>query len=221
MDTLDEKRLNTDERLRMVRCQLVPRGITDGRVLAAMLDVDRARFVPPSQRGAAWSDGPLPLGAGQTISQPYIVARMLQLLALRGGERALEVGTGTGYQAALLGQLARAVVTVERLPELARAARENLRAVGASNVTVRDGDGSAGAPDAGPFDAIVVAAAGPAVPDALVAQLAPGGRLVMPVGTRERQELVRVSRLASGGTTREAFDPVVFVPLIGAEGFRR
>jgi protein-L-isoaspartate(D-aspartate) O-methyltransferase len=204
----------------MIQHQLVDRGIVDGRVLSAMLEVDREVFVPPALRDQAWADGPQPVDCGQTISQPYVVARMLELLALRGPEHVLEVGTGTGYQAALLAHLARSVVTVERHAELAQAARANLVRCQVGHVVVRVADGTLGAADLAPFDAIIVAAGGPAVPTALLAQLAPGGRLVIPVGKRSHQTLLRTTRLEDGSLRQEEFETVVFVPLVGEQGWR-
>jgi protein-L-isoaspartate(D-aspartate) O-methyltransferase len=177
--------------------QLVARGIRDERVLAAMRAVPRERFVPEPARRHAYDDDALLLGHGQTISQPYVVALICEALRLRGGEHVLDVGTGSGYQAAVLGMLARNVVSVERIPELAEQARANLAGTG---VEVRVGDGALGVPDRAPFDAIAVAASASVLPSALVEQLAPKGRLVLPLGER----LVRVEALA----------PVRFVPLV-------
>ncbi len=190
------------------------RGVGDPAVLAAMSAVPRHRFVDPAQSDAAYADTPLPIGHGQTISQPEMVAVMLEALGLTGDEHVLEVGTGSGYQAALLGQLARDVVTVEIVPELAARAREALAATGADNVRVHLGDGSLGWPAGAPYDAIVVAAAAPRVPAPLVDQLADGGRLVLPVA----QSLTRVTRHG------DAVDEVrlggcAFVPLVGAQGW--
>jgi protein-L-isoaspartate(D-aspartate) O-methyltransferase len=177
--------------------QLVARGIRDERVLAAMRAVPRERFVPERARRHAYDDDALLLGHGQTISQPYVVALICEALRLRGGELVLDVGTGSGYQAAVLAMLARSVVSVERIPELAEQARANLAGTG---VEVRVGDGALGVPDRAPFDAIAVAASAAVLPSALVEQLAPKGRLVLPLG----ETLVRVEALA----------PVRFVPLV-------
>ena len=185
--------------------QLRRRGIEDERVLEAMARVPRELFVPPEARGLAYDDAALQLPFGQTISQPFVLAVLLQALALGGGERVLDVGTGSGYQAALLRELAAEVVSVERIPELAAQARVNLAEAGFVDVDVRVGDGSLGAPDRAPFDAIAVAAAAPGIPRALVDQLAPGGRLVLPV----RDELV----LVTGGRTTPLL-PARFVPLV-------
>jgi protein-L-isoaspartate(D-aspartate) O-methyltransferase len=214
---------STNPRARMIAAQLIPRGIHDQRVLEAMLEVPRERFIPPAERAAAYEDSPQPVACGQTISQPYIVARMLELLEIDPTDRVLEVGTGTGYQAALLGRLASSVVTIERHPALATEAAQILAELGVANVEVRVGDGTLGSADRAPFDAIIVAAAGPRLPPALLAQLGVGGRMICPVGSRTGQRLVRVVRArAAGGPNRvEELDPVVFVPLIGAEGWER
>ncbi len=205
----------------MVAHDLAARDIHDERVLAAMESVPREHFVPEDLVDAAYEDRPLPIGVGQTISQPYIVALMAQEARIRAADRVLEVGTGSGYGAAVLGRLAAEVWTIERHEDLARRAREALEATGAGNVHVDVGDGSLGAPDSAPFDAIVVTAAAPAVPDALVAQLADGGRLVIPIGPDgHAQELVRVTRRGEHSERAHLCD-VRFVPLIGAEGFGR
>jgi protein-L-isoaspartate(D-aspartate) O-methyltransferase len=210
-----------DGRARMVAAQLVARGIHDERVLTAMLEVSREAFIPGEPRRHAYEDAPQSIGCGQTISQPFIVAYMLELLHIAPTDRVLEVGTGTGYQAALLARLATSVVTIERHAQLAEAAKKNLAKVGITNCEVRVGDGTTGAPDRAPFDVIVVAASGPRIPPSLRAQLAPGGRLVCPVGEeRAAQRLVRVTRGRDGAAdVVEDLDPVVFVPLIGQEGW--
>ncbi len=211
---------HTDKlRSQMVTAQLVSRGVTDGRVLRAMATVPREAFVPEAMQPVAYNDSPLPIDAGQTISQPYIVARMAEALALRGDERVLEVGTGSGYAAAVLARLAREVVTVERHLSLAAQAAGVLEANGFQNVTVHVGDGTLGWPAGAPYDAITVAAASPAVPPALLAQLAVGGRLVIPVGSAAVQELVLVTRTANDTFAQERLESVRFVPLIGAEGW--
>jgi protein-L-isoaspartate(D-aspartate) O-methyltransferase len=186
--------------------------VGDERVLEAMASVPRDAFVPPELSGDAWENAPLPIGCGQTISQPLVVARMCELLELRGDERVLDVGTGSGYHAAVLARLAGHVWSVERHAELSAQAARNLAAAGVRNVTLAVGDGTLGLPDAAPFDAINVAAAGAAVPPALEAQLAPGGRLVAPVENAE-QRLVLVRRGARG-LERTALERVRFVPLI-------
>lgn len=201
-------------RARMVDRQLRRRGIEDERVLEAMATVPRERFVPADVRERAYRDGALPIGEGQTISQPWIVARMAALLRLEGPERVLEVGTGSGYSAAVLAHLCAHVVTIERIPALAAAAREVLAELGLRNVEVREGDGSLGVPDRAPYDAIVVTAApagGP--PQALLDQLTPGAPLVCPV---ERGGDERLVRLVDG--REETIAPVRFVPLVEGEG---
>jgi protein-L-isoaspartate(D-aspartate) O-methyltransferase len=204
----------------MVARQLRGRGIRDERVLAALQSVPREQFVPDWQRGAAYADEALPIPAGQTISQPYMVARMTELLALSPGERVLEVGTGSGYQAAVLATLGARVTTIERHAELAAAARERLVRLGFGDaVEVRVGDGSVGDPAGAPWPAIVVTAAAPSVPLPLREQLDPdGGRLVVPVGSRERQDLILVTRRGDEWLERND-GPCVFVPLVGEAGF--
>ena len=209
-----------EARERMVERQLRRRGITDERVLEAMGRVPRHLFVPEHLRHLAYEDGALPIGGGQTISQPFIVATICSLLQLRGDERVLDVGTGSGYQAAVLAELAAEVVTIERVPELAERARETLALAGYDRVEVRIGDGSLGLPDRAPFDAIAVAAAAPAIPPALYGQLDDGGRLVLPRGGRWGQQLVLVERTDAGPVERASV-PCRFVPLVGAEGFAR
>jgi protein-L-isoaspartate(D-aspartate) O-methyltransferase len=196
---------------------MAQRGIRDERVLAAVAAVPRELFVPEDLRRHAYADRALPIGCGQTISQPFMVATMLEALGLQGG-RALEIGTGSGYQAALLAELADDVVTVERVPELADEARRTLERAGYGRVDVRVGDGTLGVPEQAPFDGIVVAAAAPAAPESLYEQLAPGGRLVVPVGTQRDQWLEIVER-SPEGPVRVRTVPCRFVPLIGSEGF--
>lgn len=202
----------------MVERQLRRRGISDERVLAAMGRVPRELFVPENVRAYAYEDGALPIGHGQTISQPFIVGTICALLELSGDERVLDVGTGSGYQAAVLAELAAEVATIERVPELAERARAALSQAGYENVVVLVGDGSLGAPEHAPFDAIAVAAAAPAVPPALYEQLVPGGRLVLPRGSRWGQELVLVVKTEDGPVERASV-PCRFVPLVGVEGF--
>ncbi len=199
--------------------ELRRQGIVDERVLAAIRNVPRERFVPASQQSEAWTNNALPIGAGQTISQPYVVAAMTAALVLTGTERVLEVGTGSGYQAAILAELARFVVTIERHALLARGAEALLRELGYRNIEVRIGDGSRGAPELAPFDRIIVTAAAPAAPETLLAQLnQDGGRMVIPLGTLRDQELVAIER--RGATvTEERFGPVRFVPLIGEDAW--
>lgn len=194
-------------------------GITDPRVLDAMGAVPREAFVTARDEPSAYDERPLPIGEGQTISQPLIVATMTQALELTGGERVLEVGTGSGYQAAVLRQIVARVISVERLPGLAESARRRLASLGIDGVEVHVADGSLGWPGAGPYDAIVVTAGGPEIPPALLDQLAPGGRLVMPVGRRAVQHLLRARRSRSGELTVEDLGAVSFVPLIGEQGW--
>jgi protein-L-isoaspartate(D-aspartate) O-methyltransferase len=194
------------------------RGIADERVLAAMARVPRELFVPEDERRRSYADRALPIGYGQTISQPFMVAVICASLELAGPERVLDVGTGSGYQAAVLAELAAEVVTVERVPELAELARETLAAAGYDRVEVRVGDGTLGVPERAPFDGIAVAAAAPGIPRALYDQLVPGGRLVVPVGTLRDQRLETVVRGPRGPEVRSSV-PCRFVPLLGAEGF--
>jgi protein-L-isoaspartate(D-aspartate) O-methyltransferase len=207
------------ERDRMVSTQIEARGITDPLVLQAMRDVPRERFVPASIVDLAYDDCPLTIGQGQTISQPYIVAAMTAAAGLKPGARALEIGTGSGYGAAVLSRIAAEVYTVERIGALATAARDRLARLGYANVHVREGDGSLGWPEHAPYDAILVTASGPRAPRALLRQLAVGGRLVMPVGGAISQRLVRVTRTEADEYEHEDLEGVAFVPLIGAEGW--
>jgi protein-L-isoaspartate(D-aspartate) O-methyltransferase len=206
-------------RERMVERQIAARGIRDARVLAAMREVPREAFVAESMREFAYEDAALPIEAKQTISQPYIVAHMLEAAALQPDDRVLDIGTGSGYAAALLARLAGEVYSIERHASLAQAAAERLAALGFGNVEVRTGDGRLGWPEAAPFDAILGAAGGPHVPDALRRQLAIGGRLVMPRGGRESQELVRITRRGEREYEEEKLGAVRFVPLIGEQGW--
>jgi protein-L-isoaspartate(D-aspartate) O-methyltransferase len=205
-------------RARMVARQLRGRGIEDERVLAAMGSAPRELFVPARGRRRAYADSALPIGAEQTISQPWIVAAICQALELRGPERVLEVGTGSGYSACVLSLLAAEVISVERHESLARAAGAALAAAGAENVELLVGDGSRGLPDRGSFDAIAVHAAAPAPPPGLLDQLADGGRMVVPV-VAGREEILTLLRRRGAELAGEAISPCRFVPLIGAEGF--
>lgn len=207
------------QRRTMVDRQLRTRGIRDDRVLSAMLKIPREQFIPESERARAYFDEPVPIGHGQTISQPFMVALMAQSLALTGREKVLEIGTGCGYHAAVLGMLAGRVIGLELLPELAEMARRNLERIGRSfNVEVLCRDGSGGYPEEAPFDAISVAAGTPQVPPPLLEQLAEGGRLVIPVGDYDEQELVLHTR--QGGETRSRFLVACrFVPLRGGKGW--
>jgi protein-L-isoaspartate(D-aspartate) O-methyltransferase len=202
----------------MVEEQLRRRGIADERVLAAMERIPRELFVPEPLRVRAYDDAALPIGGDQTISQPFMVARICEVLSVRLQDRVLDVGTGSGYQAAVLSALASKVHTIERLPELAARAREALAAAGCTSVDVHVGDGSLGLPEHAPFGAIAVAAAAPEVPRSLYAQLEPGGRLAVPVGGRHGQELQLVVRSPEGPAVVRTV-PCRFVPLVGAEGF--
>ena len=202
----------------MVEQQLRGRDVEDQRVLDAIGRVPRELFVPQRLRRRAYDDAALPIGQGQTISQPYMVARIVEALALRGDERVLDVGTGSGYQAAVLAELAAEVDTIERLPELAERARDNLRAAGYDGVTVHVGDGSRGLPARAPFGGIAVAAAAPELPPALYEQLEDRGRLVVPVGRRGLQRLQVVVRSPEGPAVLRSV-PCRFVPLLGEEGF--
>jgi protein-L-isoaspartate(D-aspartate) O-methyltransferase len=207
-----------EARASMVERQLRRRGVVDERVLEAMDRVPREQFLPEAMRSLAYEDGALPIGYGQTMSQPFIVASICSLLGLAGNESVLDVGTGSGYQAAVLAELAAEVVTIERVPELAAQASAALAATGYDSVDVRVGDGSLGIEELQPFDGIAVAAAAPTVPPLLYAQLATGGRLVLPRGSRFGQELVLVVKTESGPVERESV-PCRFVPLLGVAGF--
>ena len=205
-------------RQRMVERQMEARGICDSRVLAAMETVPREEFVPEHLRERAYEDGPLPIGQGQTISQPLTVAFMAEALQLKGDERVLEIGTGSGYGAAILGRLAKEVHTVERLQALAEGARERLERLGFANVHVHIGDGSLGWPEAAPYQAICVTAAPAAVPKTLQDQLAEGGRLVIPVGESHRGQQMMRYTLQGGELLEEELGEFSFVPLIGKHG---
>jgi protein-L-isoaspartate(D-aspartate) O-methyltransferase len=204
------------QRMRMVDDQLVRRGIKDAAVLSAMRTVLRHRFVPEQYRHEAYSDGPLPIGEGQTISQPYVVASMTELLELTPGDKVLEIGTGCGYQTAVLAEITDKVYTIEVIPELLERAEKLLHRLGYNKVKTRLGDGSLGWPEEAPFDAIIVTAAAPRIPDELVRQLSTGGRMVLPLitGMFNRQELVRIRKTAEG-VKQETFYEVRFVPMRG------
>ena len=206
------------ERERMVREQLESRDIYDERVLEARRSIPRHRFVPPQHRHLAYADGPLPIGSGQTISQPYIVALMTQLLELHGDEVVLEIGTGSGYQTAVLAHLAGEVHTVEIHESLAQKAQTMLEELGLGNIHVHVGDGSKGWPESSPYAGIIVTAGAPRVPKPLLVQLAEGGRLIIPVGSRGGQYLERWTR-HDGDYQREQIAPVAFVPLFGEFGW--
>jgi protein-L-isoaspartate(D-aspartate) O-methyltransferase len=216
---METESLWVEERLRMVKEQIEQRGIRDQRVLQAMREVPRHLFVPEEEQPYAYEDCPLSIGFGQTISQPYMVAIMTALLELKGDEKVLEVGTGSGYQAAILSRIVREVHTIERHPVLAQRAEERLRTLGYSNVKVYTGDGSLGLPDKAPFQGIVVTAAAPKVPAPLLQQLALNAYLVIPVGGPAGQELMRLQKTSQGVEQEELF-PVAFVPLRGKEGWK-
>ncbi|BBL69361.1 protein-L-isoaspartate(D-aspartate) O-methyltransferase [Methanoculleus chikugoensis] len=207
------------EREEMVEFQIRARGIGDERVLAAMRKIPRHLFVPKNLERAAYEDQPLPIGEGQTISQPYIVAVMTEQLEIRSHDRVLEIGTGSGYQAAILAELAGKVVSVERLAHLADRARENLARAEVTGVEIVVGDGTQGYPPEAPYDAIVVTAASPEIPGPLVEQLAEGGRLIAPVGPRECQDLVKLVK-REGSVETVPLGGVCFVPLIGQFGWQ-
>jgi protein-L-isoaspartate(D-aspartate) O-methyltransferase len=208
----------SEQRLNMVGTQLRRRGIFDDRVLSAMEKVPRHLFVPEALRDQAYSDDALPVDCRQTISQPFIVGYMLHMLEVSPEHRVLEIGTGTGYQAALLAEIAREVYTVERIPELAAVARRILSELGYTNVSVTIGDGTNGLPDHAPFDRIIVAAAAPQIPQPLFAQLTEGGRMVIPVGSPDVQQLVLI-RKQNGTPVTQELEGCRFVPLLGEQGF--
>jgi protein-L-isoaspartate(D-aspartate) O-methyltransferase len=205
---------DAERRARMVETQIVARGVRDPRVLAAMREVPRHLFVPPSESSDAYKDIPLPIGGNQTISQPYIVALMTELADISPEEKVLEIGTGSGYQSAVLARLAREVYSIEIVPELARESAERLKKMGYNGITVREGDGYRGWPEHAPFDAIIVTAAPDRIPQPLLDQLAPGGRMVIPVGSFF-QELKVLSKDKSGNITEKDIIPVRFVPMTG------
>jgi protein-L-isoaspartate(D-aspartate) O-methyltransferase len=209
-----------EARRRMVELQLRRRDIVDEAVLRAMERVPRELFVPETERARAYDDAALPLPHGQTISQPYMVARIVEALAVRPGDRVLDVGTGSGYQAAVLAELGTEVITIERIPELAERARASLAEAGYPNVEVVVGDGTLGVPERAPFDAIAVAAAAPELPETLYEQLRPRGRLVVPVGGQRAQRLEVIIRSPEGPAVVHSV-PCRFVPLLGEEGFSR
>ena len=212
-DSADSDDVFSRAREQMVRQQLAGRGIRDPGVLRAMSETPRHLFVPPSLENRAYTDQALPIGYSATISQPYVVALMTESLRVSKRDRVLEIGTGSGYQAAVLAGLVRQVYTIEIVPELARAARERLRRLGYSNVAVREGDGYLGWPEEAPFDAIVITAAPDEIPPALLGQLKNGGRMVAPVGPSFEQDLVLVTKSASGAISRSTIAGVAFVPM--------
>jgi len=208
-----------ERRRSMVERQLMRRDVRDPRVLAAMAEVPREQFVPPELAEFAYDDGPLPIGEGQTISQPYIVALMIQAAEVAPGDRVLEVGSGSGYAAAVIGRIATHVLGIERHDVLALAARMRLAALGYDNVEIVTGDGTRGCPDRAPFDAIIVSAGGPSIPHALQQQLDLKGRLVIPVGEGGSQRLLKITRTDATHYEEEDLGSVAFVPLIGEQGW--
>lgn len=202
-----------------IKDQLIARGIVHPKVIQAFRDLPREAFLPQDKKDQAWYDGPVEIGHGSTISQPYIVGLMTQLLELRGEERVLEVGTGSGYQAAILSKLAKKVYSIDISPELTAEAKDRLKSLGISNVLLLSGDGSAGYPEAAPYDAILVTAGSPKIPPPLIAQLRVGGRLVIPVGDELSQTILVATRRAKDIETR-ILDTVRFVPLIGRYAWR-
>ncbi|HVP94878.1 MAG TPA: protein-L-isoaspartate(D-aspartate) O-methyltransferase [Methanoregulaceae archaeon] len=206
-------------RARMVEYQIEGRGVHDPRLLDAMRQIPRHLFVPPELREAAYQDRPLPIGRGQTISQPYIVAVMTELLLLQGRDRVLEIGTGSGYQAAILSRLAKTVITVERLPEIAEDAKRLFETLNVTNIQVVTGDGTEGYAPGAPYDGIIVTAATPDIPPPLINQMAEGGRLVAPAGSRDLQQLIRLIKRGDN-IIREEFGGVMFVPLLGKYGWQ-
>ncbi|MCK9631141.1 MAG: protein-L-isoaspartate(D-aspartate) O-methyltransferase [Methanoregula sp.] len=207
-----------DERSRMVEHQIRSRGITNSRVLTAMREIPRHLFIPPPYNTSAYEDAPLPIGNGQTISQPYIVALMTALIDPLPEDRVLEIGAGSGYQAAILSMLVQQVTTIERIPAVADLARENLVKIGLQNISIIVGDGTRGYPDHAPYDGIMITAATPEIPPPLIDQLTIGGILVAPVGGREIQELITLTR-NENGVVRSSHGGVRFVPLIGEHGW--
>jgi protein-L-isoaspartate(D-aspartate) O-methyltransferase len=221
-DKVTEEEEYMRRRIEMVAQQISGRGIRDPAVLRAMATVPRELFVHESYRDYAYEDTPLPIPGNQTISQPFVVAYMLSTLKLQPTGRVLEIGAGSGYQAALLSCLVQQVYTIERIPELAEYARDRLATLGYNNVQVLLGDGTLGWPEYAPYDAIIVAAGGPSVPPPLREQLAVGGRLVIPVGKlRRHQNLILLSRIGEDQYSEEKLSPVAFVPLIGEAGWQK
>lgn len=216
---MDEEEYFHKLRSEMVRMQIADRGVRDPRVLEAMLRVPRHLFVPEDLRYRAYDDSPLPIGEGQTISQPYMVAWMTELLKVEEDDKVLEIGTGSGYQAAILCELAEEVLSIEKNANLAREAGERLRSLGYKNVRVRVGDGTLGWPEEAPFDGIIVTAGAPSIPQPLLEQLADGGRLVIPVGSTGMQMLTLVRRKGNRFETSEE-GSCIFVPLVGKYGWR-
>jgi protein-L-isoaspartate(D-aspartate) O-methyltransferase len=206
-------------RAKMVEEQLVPRGISDRRTLDAFRKTERHEFVPAEFQNSAYQDHPLPIGENQTISQPYMVALMTECLELKGDEKILEIGTGSGYQAAILASLAKEVYSVERISSLAKRAESTLKRLGIANVKVKVDDGTLGWEEHAPYDGIIVTAAAPKIPEGYLTQLKAGGRLIIPIGSRFSQVLTRVERKEGGAVASEVCG-CVFVPLLGKEGWK-
>ena len=204
----------TPKRLAMVERQIQWRGVKDTLVLTAMRKVPRHEFVPANLKQIAYSDRPLPIGENQTISQPYIVALMTEYLGLKGGEKVLEIGTGSGYQAAVLAEIAKQVYSIEIIHSLGIAAKKKLKAMGYKNIHVIIGDGYLGLPDQAPFDCVIVTAAPDHIPQPLIEQLKPGGRMIIPVGNY-RQKLILITKLTNGKIKKKSVLPVIFVPMTG------
>jgi protein-L-isoaspartate(D-aspartate) O-methyltransferase len=221
--TTDYSKFDSDERLAerewMVQTQLISRDIKDEAVINSMLTIPRHRFVKEDKQAYAYYDTALEIDAGQTISQPYIVALMAQALGLKASDKVLEIGTGSGYSAAILSQMAEYIYTIERHDVLAHLAKERFKNLGYNNIEVHVGDGTLGCPEKAPFEAILVTAGGPVIPDSLINQLAIGGRLVIPVGDKGEQKLMRVKKTATSELIEENLSSVRFVPLIGTEGW--
>jgi protein-L-isoaspartate(D-aspartate) O-methyltransferase len=219
----DYSKYDSDERLPerewMVQTQLKVRDIKDEAVINSMLTIPRHMFVKEDKQAYAYYDTPLKIDAGQTISQPYIVALMAQALGLKASDKVLEIGTGSGYSAAILSRMAEYIYTIERHDVLAHLAKERFKNLGYKNIEVHVGDGTLGWPEKAPFDAILITAGGPVIPDSLIDQLAIGGRLVIPVGNKEQQKLTRVKKTATNKLIEENLGSVCFVPLIGTEGW--
>ncbi len=207
-------------RKKMVQEQIINRGITNPLIIDAFLKIPRHLFVQEAMAAQAYSDSPLPIGEKQTISQPYVVAYMTDLLNLSGNEQILEIGTGSGYQTAILASLVKRVSTIERIRSLAMQARKVLDSLHLLNINIKIGDGTLGWPEEAPFDAILVPAGAPAVPEKVAAQLAPGGRLIIPVGDESNQTIIRIIKEKDGSLTRETGIGCRFVPLIGQEGWQ-
>lgn len=208
-----------EERQKMVEEQIWRRGINDERIIKAMAEVPRHAFVPADQRRYAYEDGPLPIGKGQTISQPYVVALMIEAITPKATDRVLEIGTGSGYAAAVLSRIVSRVYSVETVELLAKRAQEVINSLGYDNIELQIGDGSKGWREKAPFDAVMVSAGAPTVPESLIAQLSWGGRLVIPVGSRADQLLLRITLESDGVSVQEELGAVRFVPLLGSEGW--